>query len=108
MVVLIQVAVNCLTLLPSDIVFAFQTSSALTSDPDLAAKIRFASAMGILLNYCAFAVTKYQSDIELFFFQILLDALLCQHLCLGSISSTIDPCFIQNAFQSIPTTENHN
>ncbi len=55
--VLVQVAFNSFTLLPSNIVSALESNTALMSNPTVAANIQFANIMSILLYYLTFAVS---------------------------------------------------
>ena len=70
MMVLVQVAVNSFTLLPSNIVSAIQTNTAFMSDPNVAARIQFASIMALLIYYLNFTVSINQSDIEVYILNI--------------------------------------
>jgi hypothetical protein len=57
MMVLVQVSVNSFTLLPSNIVSALQTNSALMSDPNVATRIQYTSVLCLLIDYLNFAVS---------------------------------------------------
>ena len=56
--VLVHVALNSFTLLPSSILNALQTNTALMSDPEVGRRIQFAFILSVLLYYVNFAVSK--------------------------------------------------
>jgi len=96
--VLVHVAFNSIALLPSNIVSAIQSANSM-GDAEVTRRLQFAFTLALLIYYLNFIVSQNQfflSDDDKRIF--IVESILHLHMCIRTISSTINPCFISNSF----------
>jgi hypothetical protein len=93
--VLAQVVLNFFTDIPFVITNALTIDPNITTDPLIWAKLQFAFLISTMFFYSYFAVSRKnnQNILNEFIFYYL-ESILHLHLCIRTISSAIDPCFI--------------
>jgi hypothetical protein len=110
--VLAQVILNCFTDIPYELSNALTIIPNIASDAIVWAKLQSAYSITLVCFYAYFAVSTQKADGpsgELKGkFDPLLESILHLHLCIGTISSTINACCIRNSSESISSTSNND